>query len=59
MSLGIIPLGKTLSQKLSIGSTVDLVPKLQDPKDLFGCATLKATALNIANAVRPVLRKVA
>ncbi|MDO8286369.1 MAG: ornithine cyclodeaminase [Rhodoferax sp.] len=28
-----------LSQKLGIGSTVDLVPTLRDPKDLFGCAT--------------------
>ena len=48
-----------LSQKLSIGSTVDLVPALQDPKDLFGCATAKATAENAVHSVRPVLRKVA
>ena len=48
-----------LSQKLSIGSTVDLVPALQDPKDLFGCATAAATAANTVKAVRPVLRKVA
>ncbi len=38
-----------LSQKLGIGSTVDLVPALRDPKDLFGCAT----------AARPKLRKAA
>jgi ornithine cyclodeaminase len=38
-----------LSQKLGIGSTVDLVPTLPDPKDLFGCAT----------AARPPLRKAA
>lgn len=38
-----------LSQKLGIGSTVDLVPTLLDPKNLFGCAT----------AARPPLRKVA
>ena len=38
-----------LSQQLGIGSTVDLVPTLRDPKDLFGCAT----------AARPVLRKAA
>ncbi|OYU42469.1 MAG: hypothetical protein CFE44_23825 [Burkholderiales bacterium PBB4] len=48
-----------LSQKLSIGSTVDLVPALQDPKDLFGCASAKARSANAANLVRPVLRKVA
>ena len=44
-----------LSQKLAIGSTVDLVPALQDPKDLFGCATAAKTA----KAMRPMLRKVA
>lgn len=38
-----------LSLKLVIGSTVDLVPTLRDPKDLFGCAT----------AARPPLRKAA
>jgi ornithine cyclodeaminase len=38
-----------LSQKLGVGSTVDLVPTLRDPKDLFGCAT----------AARPALRKAA
>jgi ornithine cyclodeaminase len=38
-----------LAQKLGVGSTVDLVPDLRDPKDLFGCAT----------AARPVLRKAA
>lgn len=38
-----------LSQKLGIGSMVDLVPTLRDPKDLFGCAT----------AARPPLRKAA
>ena len=49
-----------LSQKLSIGSTVDLVPSLQNPKDLFGCATAAATAANaIRPVLRPVLRKVA
>lgn len=39
-----------LSQKLGIGSTVDLVPDMTDPKDLFGIATA---------AARPVLRKAA
>ena len=38
-----------LSQKLGVGSTVQLVPDLPDPKDLFACAT----------AARPVLRKAA
>ena len=38
-----------LSKKLGIGSTIDLVPALRDPKDLFGCAT----------AARPSLRKAA
>jgi ornithine cyclodeaminase len=28
-----------LSQKLGVGSTVQLVPDLADPKDLFACAT--------------------
>jgi len=42
-----------LSLKLDIGSTVDLVPAMADPKDLYGCATA------IPAAVRPVLRKVA
>ena len=38
-----------LSQKLGVGSTVQLVPEMADPKDLFACAT----------AARPVLRKAA
>jgi ornithine cyclodeaminase len=38
-----------LSQKLGVGSTVQLVPDLPDPKDLFACAT----------AARPALRKAA
>lgn len=38
-----------LSQKLGVGSTVDLVPALRKPKDLFACAT----------AARATLRKAA
>ncbi len=38
-----------LSQKLGIGSTLDLVPTLDDPKNLFGCAM----------AARPHLRRAA
>jgi ornithine cyclodeaminase len=38
-----------LSQKLGIGSTLDLVPTLDDPKNLFGCAM----------AARPRLRRAA
>ena len=37
------------AQKLGVGSTVQLVPEMADPKDLFACAT----------AARPVLRKAA
>lgn len=38
-----------LSQQLGVGSTVQLVPEMADPKDLFACAT----------AARPALRKAA
>jgi ornithine cyclodeaminase len=38
-----------LSQRLGIGSTLDLVPTLDDPKNLFGCAM----------ATRPRLRRAA
>jgi ornithine cyclodeaminase len=38
-----------LSQQLGLGSTVQLVPEMTDPKDLFACAT----------AARPALRKAA
>ncbi len=34
-----------LSRKLGIGSTVDLVPVLPDPKNLFACATAARPAL--------------
>lgn len=38
-----------LSDMLGVGSTVDIIPVLRDPKDLYACAT----------AARPVLRKAA
>lgn len=47
-----------LSQKLSIGSTINLVPPLQDPKDLFGYAMAESAAPP-SPATRPVLRQVA
>ena len=37
-----------LSHKLGIGSTVDLVPVLPDPKNLFACATAARPALRHA-----------